>query len=33
MKFNEIEIKVIDFVSEDSIAFIEGGGDGSGPPL
>lgn len=33
MKFNEVEIKVVTFVSEDSIAFIEGGGDGSGEEL
>lgn len=33
MKFNEVEIKVIDFVSDKAIAIFEGGGDGSGEEI
>lgn len=33
MKFKEIEIEVVDFVSDSALAMIGGGTDGSGEPL
>lgn len=33
MKFNEVEIKVVDFMSDNAIAMIGGGTTGSGEEL
>lgn len=33
MKFNEVEIKVVDFVSDAAFALLDGGGTGSGEEL